>query len=113
MANDRSNAKSRSCIPGPYTVFRPTLPNAVPAAGAKLGGGGKGRVTSAAQVGSIAILLGTVHKEQIVPGSEVKLEDGRVARVLGLPYVFLAPALYGLIATGGIAIMSRSRLAVH
>jgi MFS transporter, SET family, sugar efflux transporter len=33
--------------------------------------------------------------------------------VLGLPHVFFAPALYGLIATGGIAVMSRSRLAVH
>jgi SET family sugar efflux transporter-like MFS transporter len=33
--------------------------------------------------------------------------------VLGLPHVFFAPALYGLIATGGIAAMSRSRLAVH
>ena len=29
--------------------------------------------------------------------------------LLGLPHVFLAPALYGLIATGGIAVMSRSR----
>jgi SET family sugar efflux transporter-like MFS transporter len=33
--------------------------------------------------------------------------------VLGLPHVFFAPALYGLIATGGIAVMSRSRFAVH
>ena len=33
--------------------------------------------------------------------------------VLGLPHVFLAPALYGLIATGGIAAMSRSRFAVR
>jgi MFS transporter, SET family, sugar efflux transporter len=32
--------------------------------------------------------------------------------LLGLPHVFLAPALYGLIATGGIAVMSRSRHAV-
>jgi SET family sugar efflux transporter-like MFS transporter len=31
--------------------------------------------------------------------------------VLGLPHVFFAPALYGLIATSGIAVMSRSRLA--
>jgi SET family sugar efflux transporter-like MFS transporter len=28
--------------------------------------------------------------------------------VLGLPHVFFAPALYGLIATSGIAVMSRS-----
>jgi hypothetical protein len=33
--------------------------------------------------------------------------------VLGLPHVFFAPALYGLIAGGGIAVMSRGRLAVH
>ena len=33
--------------------------------------------------------------------------------VFGLPRVFFAPALYGLIATGGIAFMSRSRLALH
>ncbi len=32
--------------------------------------------------------------------------------VLGLPHVFLAPALYGLIATSGIAVMSRSRAIV-
>ena len=31
---------------------------------------------------------------------------------LGLPHVFLAPALYGLVATVGIAVMSRSRHAV-
>jgi SET family sugar efflux transporter-like MFS transporter len=33
--------------------------------------------------------------------------------VLGLPHVFFAPALYGLIAASGIAIMSRSRFAVR
>jgi SET family sugar efflux transporter-like MFS transporter len=32
--------------------------------------------------------------------------------LLGLPHAFLAPALYGLIAAGGIAVMSRSRHAV-
>ena len=32
--------------------------------------------------------------------------------LLGLPHVFLAPALYGLIATVGIAVMSRSRHSV-
>ena len=32
--------------------------------------------------------------------------------LLGLPHVFLAPALYGLVATVGIAVMSRSRHAV-
>ena len=34
---------------------------------------------------------------------------GLGVRFLGLPHVFLAPALYGLIATVGIAVMSRSR----
>ncbi|QMU68372.1 MFS transporter [Streptacidiphilus sp. P02-A3a] len=33
--------------------------------------------------------------------------------LLGLPHVFLAPALYGLVATVGIAVMSRSRHAVN
>jgi MFS transporter, SET family, sugar efflux transporter len=33
--------------------------------------------------------------------------------VLGLPHVFFAPALYGLIAASGIAVMSRSRFAVR
>ncbi|WP_329177939.1 MFS transporter [Streptomyces sp. NBC_01477] len=32
--------------------------------------------------------------------------------LLGLPHVFLAPALYGLVATAGLAVMSRSRHAV-
>ncbi|MFC1430594.1 MFS transporter [Streptacidiphilus sp. N1-3] len=32
--------------------------------------------------------------------------------LLGLPHVFLAPVLYGLVATAGIAVMSRSRHAV-
>ncbi|MFJ9213367.1 MFS transporter [Streptomyces sp. NPDC102264] len=32
--------------------------------------------------------------------------------MFGLPHVFLAPALYGLVATVGIAVMSRSRHAV-
>jgi SET family sugar efflux transporter-like MFS transporter len=34
-------------------------------------------------------------------------------RFLGLPHVFLVPALYGVIATIGIAVMSRSRHAVR
>ena len=55
-----------------------------PAAGAKLGA--KGQVTSSTQVGARAVLLGYVHKDQIVPGSTAALEDGRVARVLGLPF---------------------------
>jgi MFS family permease len=41
------------------------------------------------------------------------LTGGVGVGVLGLPHVFLAPALYGLAATAGIAIMSRSRHAVR
>jgi SET family sugar efflux transporter-like MFS transporter len=37
------------------------------------------------------------------------LTGGLGVSLLGLPHVFLAPALYGLIATIGITIMSRSR----
>ncbi|WP_405991043.1 MFS transporter [Streptomyces sp. NBC_00986] len=37
------------------------------------------------------------------------LTGGLGVAVLGLPHVFLAPALYGLVATAGIAVMSRSR----
>ncbi|TDW24430.1 MFS transporter [Kribbella kalugense] len=37
------------------------------------------------------------------------LTGGLGVAVLGLPHVFLAPALYGVVATIGIAIMSRSR----
>jgi folate-binding protein YgfZ len=48
--------------------------------------GGKGRVTSAVQLGEVSLLLGYVHKESIVPGATVPLEDGRTARVLGLPF---------------------------
>lgn len=48
--------------------------------------GPKGKVTSSTQVGGFAVFLGYVHKELIVPGSTVALEDGRSARVLGLPY---------------------------
>jgi folate-binding protein YgfZ len=48
--------------------------------------GAKGRVTSSTQVGAIAVMLGYVHHELIVPGSQVALEDGRTATVLGLPY---------------------------
>jgi SET family sugar efflux transporter-like MFS transporter len=37
------------------------------------------------------------------------LTGGLGVAVLGLPHVFLAPALYGVVATVGIAVMSRSR----
>jgi len=69
-----------------WNLVRLEVPGEVPAVGAKLGPGGKGRVTSATQVGAGALLLGYVRKELIVPGSPVPLEDGRTAAVLGLPY---------------------------
>jgi folate-binding protein YgfZ len=69
-----------------WNLVRLEIDGEAPRPGAKLGAGGKGRVTSATQVGGSALLLGYVHKELIVPGSSVPLEDGRTARVLGLPY---------------------------
>jgi folate-binding protein YgfZ len=69
-----------------WNLVRLEAPGAAPPAGARLGAGGKGRVTSATQVGASAVMLGYVHKELIVPGSAVPLEDGRTARVLGLPH---------------------------
>jgi len=69
-----------------WNLVRLEAPGAAPAPGTKLGPGGKGRVTSATQAGAVALMLGYVHKESIVPGSTVPLEDGRTARVLGLPY---------------------------
>lgn len=69
-----------------WNLVRLEVDGEVPRTGAKLGAGGKGRVTSATQVGGRALLLGYVHKELIVPDSTVPLEDGRPARVLGLPY---------------------------
>jgi folate-binding protein YgfZ len=69
-----------------WNLVRLEVEGAPPAQGTTLGEGGKGRVTSATQVGVLALLLGYVHKELIVPGSTVPLADGRAARVLGLPY---------------------------
>jgi folate-binding protein YgfZ len=71
-----------------WNLVRLEVDGAAPAPGTKLdtGRGTKGRVTSSTQAGPRAILLGYVHKESIVPGSEVPLEDGRIARVLGLPF---------------------------
>lgn len=69
-----------------WNLVRLEVAGAPPARGAALGSSAKGRVTSAAPVGSRSLLLGYVHREQIVPGSEVKLGDGRTARVLGLPF---------------------------
>jgi folate-binding protein YgfZ len=74
-----------------WNLVRLQVAGAVPAPGARLdpsrpAQGKRGRVTSATQAGGISALLGYVHKELIVPGSAVALEDGRTATVLGLPY---------------------------
>jgi len=74
-----------------WNLVRLQVSGPVPAPGARLdpsrpAQGKRGRVTSAAQTGDISLLLGYVHKELIVPGSAVELEDGRIATVLGLPY---------------------------
>ena len=69
-----------------WNLVRLQIAGPAPVPGSRLGTGAKGRVTSATQVGGIALLLGYVHKEMIVPGSAVPLEDGRTAQVLGLPY---------------------------
>jgi len=71
-----------------WSLVRLEVAGAAPAIGSKLdpARGAKGRVTSAAQLGGVSLLLGYVHKESIVPGASVPLEDGRVARVLGLPF---------------------------
>ena len=69
-----------------WNLVRLEVEGEAPRPGTKLGAGGKGRVTSSTQTGSVALLLGYVNKDLIVPGSTVALEDGRLTRVLGLPY---------------------------
>lgn len=71
-----------------WNLVRLEVAGAAPAVGSKLEPArrGKGRVTSAVEVGGISVLLGYVHKESIIPGATVPLEDGRTARVLGLPF---------------------------
>jgi folate-binding protein YgfZ len=74
-----------------WNLVRLQVEGAVPAPGARLdpsrpAQGKRGRVTSAMHAGGMSTLLGYVHKELIVPGSAVALEDGRTATVLGLPY---------------------------
>jgi len=74
-----------------WNLVRLQVPGAAPPPGARLdpsrpAQGKRGRVTAATEVGGIAVMLGYVHKELIVPGSTVQLEDGRTATVLGLPY---------------------------
>src|SRR6266481_1463401 len=62
-----------------WNLVRLQMTGPAPVPGSRMGTGAKGRVTSATQVGGIALLLGFVHKEMIVPGSAVPLEDGRTA----------------------------------
>jgi folate-binding protein YgfZ len=71
-----------------WNLVRLEVAGAAPAVGSKIepARGGKGRVTSAVQLGEVSVLLGYVHKESIIPGATVPLEDGRTARVLGLPF---------------------------
>ena len=69
-----------------WNLVRLQIAGPAPNPGSRLGTGAKGRITSATQVGGTALLLGYVHRELIVPASAVPLEDGRTAKVLGLPY---------------------------
>ena len=71
-----------------WNLVRLEVEGAAPAPGMRIDPerGPKGRVTSSTQVGANGVFLGWVHKELIVPGSRVKLDDGREAAVLGLPY---------------------------
>ena len=96
---DRELSFSKGCYVGQEVVAMATFRGRVswnlvrleaegkaPLPGARLGDGAKGRVTSAVQVDDLAVLLGYVHKELILPGSKVSLAEGREATVLGLPY---------------------------
>jgi len=74
-----------------WNLVRMQVDDAPPALGSLVDpkrAGLRGRVTSAVPLpgGERSALLGYVHKELIVPGSKVDLEDGRSATVLGLPY---------------------------
>ncbi len=71
-----------------WNLVRLEVAGEAPARGTKIDPqrGAKGRVTSSVQVGGAGLMLGYVHKESITPGSPVTLEDGRAARVLGLPF---------------------------
>jgi folate-binding protein YgfZ len=77
-----------------WNLVRLEVAGAAPARGTRIDPqrGAKGRVTSSTQVGGVGILLGYVHKELIAPGSAAALEDGRSARVLGLPFASLPGA---------------------
>ena len=74
-----------------WNLVRLQLDGRAPPPGARLdpsrpAQGKRGTVTSVTQVGDVAVMLGYVHKELVVPGSGVAVEDGRTATVLGLPY---------------------------
>jgi hypothetical protein len=71
-----------------WNLVRLEVDGPPPAPGSRIDAarGAKGRVTSAARVGGISVLLGYVHKESMAPGSSIALEDGRTAKVLGLPF---------------------------
>jgi folate-binding protein YgfZ len=71
-----------------WNLVRLEVKGRAPAAGSAVdpARGGKGRITSAVQVGDVAILLAMVHRDKIVPEAKVQLEDGREATVLGLPF---------------------------
>ena len=101
---DREVSFSKGCYVGQEVVAMATFRGRVawnlvrlqvagkaPAPGARLdpsraAQGKRGTVTSVTTVGDLAVMLGYVHKELIVPGSAIALEDGRSAIVLGLPY---------------------------
>lgn len=71
-----------------WNLVRLEVEGAAPSVGSAIDPerGGKGRVTSAAQISGLAVLLGMVHRDKIVPESKVLLADGREATVLGLPF---------------------------
>ena len=74
-----------------WNLVRLEVEGAAPATGSRVdparaaGVGKRGRVTSSTQVGPVGVFMAYVHKELIVPASMVALEDGRMAKVLGLP----------------------------
>lgn len=71
-----------------WNLVRLRVEGAAPAVGSALDPArpGRGKVTSAVQRDGDALLLGVVHRDRIVPDSQVPLADGRVATVLGLPF---------------------------
>ena len=70
-------------------------------------------VTQRLLPGAVATASAALMSSTAVASALGGLSGSLGVSVLGLPRVFLIPALYGVIATIGIAIMSRSRHAVH